>query len=418
MSLVHAFPSGGVCAGDTGAALRVAEGHLLGDGRTGLVAWSGDCGRPPLGRVGLGGGCRGGGREEVGAPRSPDAACRDSARPACRVHAAFRILDAARPAHSANSAGSDRGCRHPAEAAGAASRGEEHAPSGGEEHAAPAAKSGAKTTPARAPRKTTPAAPPAPVEPVVPAVLVRGLTKLYGGSRALDGVDLTVPAGGFYGLVGPNGAGKTTTLSLISGLLTPDEGSLQVAGVDAAADPREAKRLIGVLPDRLQTFDRLTGRQLLYYCGVLRGLDPSVVESRSADLARAFDLTGALNRAVSDYSAGMTKKIMLAGAMIHSPRVLVLDEPFEAVDPVSSAVILDILKTYVDHGGTVVLSSHGIDLIERVCTTVAVLVGGRVLAEGSVAEVRGEMTLEERYVELAGGSGELEGLEWLHTFSD
>ncbi|MEN2742486.1 ABC transporter ATP-binding protein [Microbacterium sp. X-17] len=249
------------------------------------------------------------------------------------------------------------------------------------------------------------------------AIVVRGLTKLYGGVRAVDGIDLTVPAGSFYGLVGPNGAGKTTTLSVISGLLTPDAGSLHVGGVDAMARPREAKRLIGVLPDRLRTFDRLSGRQLLYYCGVLRGLDASVVESRSADLARAFDLVDALGRPVSDYSAGMTKKIMLAGAMIHSPRVLVLDEPFEAVDPVSSSVILDILTAYVEHGGTVVLSSHGIDLVERVCRTVAVLVSGRVLAEGSVDDVRGELTLEERYVELAGGSGEVEGLEWLHTFS-
>jgi len=250
------------------------------------------------------------------------------------------------------------------------------------------------------------------------AVVARGLTKIYGGVRAVDGIDLTVPAGVFYGLVGPNGAGKTTTLSILSGLLAPDAGTLRVAGVDATARPRDAKRLIGVLPDRLRTFDRLTGRQLLYYCGVLRGLDSSVVESRSADLARAFDLVDALGRPVSDYSAGMTKKIMLAGAMIHSPRVLVLDEPFEAVDPVSSSVILDILSAYVDHGGTVVLSSHGIDLVERVCSVVAVLVSGHVLAEGSVDEVRGGLSLEERYVELAGGSGELEGLEWLHTFSD
>jgi len=218
--------------------------------------------------------------------------------------------------------------------------------------------------------------------------------------------------------VGPNGAGKTTTLSMIAGLLRADSGSISVTGIDLARDPAGAKRRMGILPDRLRTFDRLTGRQLLHYYGVLRGLRSGVVESRIADLARAFDLTDALGRAVSDYSTGMTKKLMLAGAMIHSPRVLVLDEPFESVDPVSSAVILDILSAYVAHGGTVILSSHGMDLVERVCSGVAVIVAGQVLAAGTVAEVRGESTLEERFIELSGGLGDVEGLEWLHTFSD
>ncbi|MFT4230609.1 MAG: ABC transporter ATP-binding protein [Microbacterium sp.] len=251
----------------------------------------------------------------------------------------------------------------------------------------------------------------------VPALALRGVVKAFGDTRAVDGIDLTVPAGTFYGIVGPNGAGKTTTLSMIAGLLRPTRGTISVNGIDATADPLAAKRAMGVLPDRLRTFDRLTGRQLLYYYGILRGLAPAVVESRTADLARAFDLTDALGRVVSDYSAGMTKKVMLAGAMIHSPRLLVLDEPFEAVDPVSSAVILDILGAYVANGGTVVLSSHGMDLVERVCTRVAVIVAGQVLAEGTIDEVRGELTLEQRFVELAGGLSDVEGLEWLHTFS-
>ncbi|MDR7186478.1 ABC-2 type transport system ATP-binding protein [Microbacterium trichothecenolyticum] len=250
------------------------------------------------------------------------------------------------------------------------------------------------------------------------ALVLRGVTKRFGSTHAVDGIDLTIPAGTFYGLVGPNGAGKTTTLSMIAGLLEPDRGTIHVGGVDAAAKPLAAKRMMGVLPDRLRTFDRLTGRQLLYYYGVLRKLPPAVVESRTADLARAFDLEDALGRSVSDYSAGMLKKVMLAGALIHSPRLLVLDEPFEAVDPVSSAIILDILSTYVAHGGTVILSSHGMDLVERVCTRVAVIVAGQVLAEGTVDEVRGELTLEQRFVELAGGLSDVEGLEWLHTFSD
>ncbi|WP_431795498.1 ATP-binding cassette domain-containing protein [Microbacterium enclense] len=251
----------------------------------------------------------------------------------------------------------------------------------------------------------------------VPALRLRNVTKTFGEVRAVDGVDLTVPAGSFYGLVGPNGAGKTTTLSIIAGLLRSDGGTVEINGVDAAHRSRAAKKMIGVLPDRLRTFDRLTGRQLLSYYGALRGLPSPVVESRAADLARAFDLVDALGRPVSDYSAGMTKKVMLAGAMIHSPRLLVLDEPFEAVDPVSSAVILDILRAYVEHGGTVILSSHGMELVERVCSRVAVIVAGQVLAEGTVDEVRGESTLEQRFLELAGGLGDVEGLEWLHTFS-
>ncbi|WP_342670850.1 ABC transporter ATP-binding protein, partial [Microbacterium sp. K24] len=250
------------------------------------------------------------------------------------------------------------------------------------------------------------------------AISIRGLVKQFGDNRAVDRINLTVPAGSFYGIVGPNGAGKTTTLSIVAGLLRPDEGSVVICGIDQAKQPLAAKRVMGVLPDRLRTFDRLTGRQLLYYYGLLRGLAADVIEKRAADLARAFDLGDALSRVVSDYSAGMTKKIMLAGAMIHSPRVLVLDEPFESVDPVSSAVILDILRAYVSHGGTVILSSHGMDLVERVCSRVAIIVGGEVLAEGTIDDVRAGQTLEARFVELAGSSGEVEGLEWLHTFSD
>ncbi|MFS0867165.1 ABC transporter ATP-binding protein [Microbacterium sp. 179-B 1A2 NHS] len=261
---------------------------------------------------------------------------------------------------------------------------------------------------------------PTAVEPggEAPALRLTGVGKSFGQTRAVDDLHLEIPTGTFYGLVGPNGAGKTTTLSMIAGLLRPDAGRIEIAGLDMERDPDAAKAQMGVLPDRLRTFDRLTGRQLLHYYGVLRGLRYAVVAERSADLARAFDLTAALGRPVSDYSAGMTKKIMLAGAMIHSPRLLVLDEPFEAVDPVSSAAILDILSTYVAHGGTVILSSHGMDLVERVCDGVAVIVGGQVLARGTVDEVRGDHTLAERFVQLAGSRSDVEGLEWLHTYSD
>jgi ABC-2 type transport system ATP-binding protein len=246
---------------------------------------------------------------------------------------------------------------------------------------------------------------------------VRGLTKTFGDTRAVDDLDLDVHAGSFYGIVGPNGAGKTTTLSMITGLLRPDRGSVTVNGIDVWADPAAAKRTIGVLPDRLRVFDRLTGAQLLYYAGTLRGLKGAVVRSRVDDLAREFGLEDAMGRLVSDYSAGMVKKVSLAAAMIHSPRVLILDEPFESVDPVSAAKIVEILRVYVDNGGTVVLSSHSMDFIQRVCDHVAIIVEGQVLAAGAVEDVRGPVSLEARFLELAGGRKAAEGMEWLHSFS-
>ncbi|RLP70836.1 ABC transporter ATP-binding protein [Mycetocola manganoxydans] len=261
---------------------------------------------------------------------------------------------------------------------------------------------------------------PTAVDPTTsPVVLsISALSRRFGDTVAVDGIDLEVHEGSFYGIVGPNGAGKTTTLSMVTGLLRPDAGNITVHGIDVWSDPDAAKRSIGVLPDRLRLFDRLTGAQLLYYAGVLRGLDSATVRARVKDLARAFGLEDALNRLVTDYSAGMTKKVALAAAMIHSPRLLVLDEPFESVDPVSAANVIEILQKYVAHGGTVVLSSHGMDLIQRVCDHVAIIVNGQVLASGAVDDVRGAGTLEERFVELAGGRKAAEGMEWLHSFSD
>ena len=252
-----------------------------------------------------------------------------------------------------------------------------------------------------------------------PVVLeLSGLVKRFDQMTAVAGIDLTIRSGSMFGIVGPNGAGKTTTLSMISGLLRPDDGNVVVHGHDVWTDQVAAKRDCGVLPDRLRMFDRLTGAQLLYYSGILRGLDKTTVRIRSADLATAFGLTDSLDRLVSDYSAGMTKKIALAAAMIHAPRLLVLDEPFESVDPVSAASIVVILENYVAAGGTVVISSHTMNLIERICDSVAVIVGGAVLASGTMEQVTGGVTLEERFVELAGGRRAAEGMEWLHSFSN
>ena len=262
---------------------------------------------------------------------------------------------------------------------------------------------------------------PEPVTTVAPratVLSVTGLVKRFDDKTAVAGIDLDVAEGSFFGIVGPNGAGKTTTLSMISGLLRPDAGTVTVHGSDVWKNPVVAKRKMGILPDRLRMFDRLTGAQLLYYAGVLRGLDRATIRIRTADLAGAFGLEDSLNRLVTDYSAGMTKKLALAAAMIHSPRLLVLDEPFESVDPVSAANIIDILKKYVEVGGTIIISSHTMNLIERVCDSVAVIVNGAVLSSGPMAEVCAGKTLEEKFVELAGGRRAAEGMEWLHTFSD
>lgn len=250
----------------------------------------------------------------------------------------------------------------------------------------------------------------------VPALSLRGIARKFGAKIAVDGISLDVPAGSFFGIVGPNGAGKTTTLSMATGLLRPDFGTARVHGVDVWARPLEAKKLMGVLPDGVRLFDRLTGEQLVTYAGLLRGMKKEVVAARVPELLAALDLSGDAGTLVVDYSAGMTKKIALASALIHAPRLLVLDEPFESVDPVSASNIRSILDSYVSSGGTVIVSSHVMDLVQRMCDHVAVVAAGRLLAVGTVDEVRGGLSLEERFVRLVGGRTHTEGLEWLRTF--
>jgi len=259
---------------------------------------------------------------------------------------------------------------------------------------------------------------PPPSVPVPPALEVRGLWKKFGDKIAVAGIDLVVPVGSFYGLVGPNGAGKTTTLSMATGLLRPDYGQVVVLGRDLWADTVGVKALLGVLPDGVKLFDRLTGAQLITYAGLLRGMDRETVATRTADLLATLDLAADADTLVVDYSAGMTKKIALACALVHAPRLLVLDEPFEAVDPISAANIRDILTAYARSGGTVIVSSHVMDLVQRMCDHVAVIAAGHVLAAGPVDEVRAGETLEDRFVELVGGRSSGEGLAWLRTSSD
>jgi ABC-2 type transport system ATP-binding protein len=235
------------------------------------------------------------------------------------------------------------------------------------------------------------------------ALALRGLVKRFDSKVAVAGVDLDVPAGSFFGLLGPNGAGKTTTLSMAVGLLRPDRGAAFVLGHDVWSDPVEAKRRLGVLPDGVRLFDRLTGAELLAYTGLLRGMDPTEVDSRARELLDVFDLADAGRTLVVDYSAGMKKKIGLACALLHAPRLLVLDEPFEAVDPVAAALIRDILQRYVSGGGTVIFSSHVMEVVEKLCSHVAILSEGAIKAVGTLAEVRGDRSLEEVFVEVVGG---------------
>jgi ABC-2 type transport system ATP-binding protein len=238
--------------------------------------------------------------------------------------------------------------------------------------------------------------------------------KNFDGVLAVRGVDLDVPVGSFFGLLGPNGAGKTTSLSMAVGLLRPTKGRAYVLGHDVWADPIEAKRLLGVLPDGVRMFDRLSGPELLAYQGLLRGMRADVIDERARELIDVFGLTEAGRTLVVDYSAGMKKKIGLACALLHAPRVLVLDEPFEAVDPISGATIRDILGRYVTGGGTVIFSSHVLELVERLCTHVAILADGTIKAVGKLDEVCGGRSLEDVFVETVGGrvvTGE--ELSWL-----
>ena len=235
------------------------------------------------------------------------------------------------------------------------------------------------------------------------ALALRGLVKRFDDKVAVAGIDLDVPSGSFFGLLGPNGAGKTTTLSMAVGLLRPDAGAAAVLGHDVWSDPVEAKRRLGALPDPVRVFDRLTGAELLAYTGLLRGMPPDVVDTRARELLDVLGLADAGRTLVVDYSAGMKKKVGLACALLHAPRLLVLDEPFEAVDPVSGALIRDILHRYVEGGGTVVFSSHVMEVVERLCTHAAILAGGTIRRVGTLDEVRQGRSLGEVFVEVVGG---------------
>ena len=250
------------------------------------------------------------------------------------------------------------------------------------------------------------------------AIETRGLTRTFGDLRAVDGVDLAVPAGSFYGFLGPNGAGKSTTIKCLTGLLQPTSGSMRILGLDPIADPVAVKRQVGVVPEDLALFERLTAFETLAFIGQVYGLDRRVVQQRSRELLELMDLTGAADTVVADYSHGMRKKLSLAAAMLPAPRLLFLDEPFEGIDAIASRQIKDLLLQFVAAGATVFLTSHILEIVERLCDQIGVIHKGRMVAQGPIEELRKDVgrgaTLEEVFIDLVGASdAQKPVLEWL-----
>ncbi|WP_406318097.1 ABC transporter ATP-binding protein [Streptosporangium sp. NBC_01639] len=248
-------------------------------------------------------------------------------------------------------------------------------------------------------------------DPCVPAIEVADLTQRFGAVLAVDRLSLSIPPGMFYGIVGPNGAGKSTALMAMCGLREPTAGTVRVTGHDLRTAREAALAQLGVMMDGLSLPERLTATEVLRYSAGLRGLDDGW-RAQAGDLLEILGLDAVPRTLIVEYSTGMRKKINLALALLHRPRVLVLDEPFEAIDPVSAHSIEQVLKQYVDAGGTVVLSSHIMDFVERNCRRMAVVADGRVLVEGPVEEVAAGSTLNERFVELV-GADPVRPLEWL-----
>jgi ABC-2 type transport system ATP-binding protein len=249
------------------------------------------------------------------------------------------------------------------------------------------------------------------------AIETHGLTRDFGQFRAVNGVDLAVPAGSFYGFLGPNGAGKSTTIKCLTGLLKPTAGSMRILGLDPLAEPVAVKRRIGVVPEDLALFDRLTARETLTFVADVHGIDTSTATQRSADLLRLMDLEGAANTLVTDYSHGMRKKLSLAAALLPAPRLLFLDEPFEGIDAVASRQIKELLVSFVARGGTIFLTSHILEIVERLSTHIGVIAQGRLVAQAPIAELREArgkgQTLEELFIGLVGGDAKPQAeLDW------
>lgn len=250
-----------------------------------------------------------------------------------------------------------------------------------------------------------------------PAILLRGLEKRYGAKAAVDGLDLSVPRGSFFGFLGPNGAGKSTTIRILTGLIPFDRGTVEVLGFTLPGQELEIKRRIGIVPDESLLFDRLTGGEYLEFVGRMYGLDRTTAIERARGLLDLFELP-ATRKMISEYSKGMRKRVAMAASLIHHPELFLMDEPFEGVDAVGARLMKDILQHQIARGATVFLTSHVLEVVERLCDRVAIINEGRIAVSAAMEELRaGGESLEDAFVRVIGGGHSLleahQGLEWL-----
>ena len=254
--------------------------------------------------------------------------------------------------------------------------------------------------------------------PEAPAIEITGLQKIYNGFHAVDGLTITVPQRCFFGFLGPNGAGKTTTIKMLMGLAQPDAGTIQVLGMPMPEKSLEIRREIGLVPDDSLLFDYLTGVEYLEFVGRLYGLPKPQAKDRGRELLQLFQLDENARKLIGEYSKGMRKRIAMAAALIHRPKLFLMDEPFEGVDAVGARLMKDILLEQVQRGATVFLTSHVLEVVERLCDEVAIVNRGKIVTQGTMADLRsqaadGAGTLEEIFVNIVGGERYTERLEWL-----
>ncbi|MGH7644907.1 MAG: ABC transporter ATP-binding protein [Gemmatimonadales bacterium] len=239
-------------------------------------------------------------------------------------------------------------------------------------------------------------------------IRLENLTKLYGSFVAVDDLTLHVPRGVMYGFLGPNGAGKTTTLRMIAGILRPSNGRVLIGDDDVQASPLAAKQRLGFIPDRPFVYDKLTGVEFLRFVAGLYGQDGEIVERRIAELLEVFELTSWKDELVEAYSHGMRQKLIISSALIHRPECIVVDEPMVGLDPKGARLLKTILRQFVRRGGTVLMSTHTMEVAEAMCDRVAIIQHGRIVAQGTIAELRnqtaaGSASLEELFLRLTGG---------------
>jgi ABC-2 type transport system ATP-binding protein len=247
----------------------------------------------------------------------------------------------------------------------------------------------------------------------MPALELDSLTKRFGDKTAVENLSLSLEPGAFLGLLGRNGAGKSTTLKLVTGLLKPTSGRIRVLGLDLEADPLAVKRQIGAMPEDMALLDMLTGAQYLRFVGRMYGMPDALIDGRQKELFDKLDLAVAPKGLIADYSFGMKKKVALCAALIHGPRMVFLDEPFEGIDPVTSRTIKGILGSLQQSGVTLVLTSHILEVVERLCPLIAIMDEGRIKGFGPLDELRrGGESLEQLFVDLVGGAQKGE-LSWL-----